>query len=390
MNSRLAVKFGIEVLRDEGFARLKGKRVGLMTNPSAVDAKIVSTYRILWEAPEVNLVALYSPEHGLASAEVAGEKVGSAVDPRTGLPIHSLYGETLRPTAEMLGGLDVLVCDIQDVGARFYTYTWTISHILEACGEHGVEVLILDRPNPLGNDVQGPGLEPELASFVGRFNIPIRHGMTLGELAQMINGQWNPTPCKLDVVCCVGWSRHTKWPETGRVWVTPSPAMPTYETAEHYPGACLVEGTNLSEGRGTALPFQVVGAPFIDAERLADQLNGLNYAGVAFRPHIFKPTASKWDGQTCGGVQVHILRRDLWQPIEVWLAVIQAIKTMYAQAFAWNTAHFDRLIGSAVVRNQIEAGTALNEITASWKTANDAFRQQRTPFLLYEEREADS
>lgn len=377
------VQFGVDLLRDEDFARLEGLRVGLLTNTSAVDEQLTSTRRLLWESSAVHLAALFSPEHGWMGLAAEGEKVGSAHDPRTGLPIHSLYGDTLRPTAEMLAGLDVVVVDLQDVGARFYTFIWTVTHMLEACGEHGVEVLILDRPNPLGGAVSGPPLDPALASFVGRSNIPIMHGMTLGELAAMFNAVWNATPCRLEVIACEGWQREQRWPELGRPWVPPSPAMPHFETVMHYPGACLIEGTNLSEGRGTALPFQIVGAPFIDAELLAEQLNALDEGTVRFRPHYFRPTAGKWQGEICAGVQVHITAPDKWQPIHTWLDVLMAIHALYPDLFAWQPAHFDRLIGSVTVRQRIEAGDDLADITAGWPAACNAFAQRRARYLLY-------
>lgn len=393
MKSRFAIKFGVEALREDGFERLKGRRVGLLTHPAAVDAEMVSTYRMLWEAPEVNLVALFSPEHGFASAVADGEKVGGSVDRRTGLPIHSLYGDTLKPTAEMLADIDVLVCDIQDVGVRFYTYIWTISYILEGCGEHGVTVMILDRPNPLGDlGAQGPGLNPEFASFVGRFNICLQHGMTIGELALMMNKLWNPTPCELEIVKVRGWLRWENWTEYDRRWVPTSPAMPNFESVMQYPGSCLIEGTNLSEGRGTPLPFQIVGAPFIDGEALADRLSERwNYNGLYYRPHTFVPTASKWAGQACHGIQLHLdPGDDDWGMPGNWLLVIQEIRQMYPDQFEWlppfkegGLYHFDRLIGNADVRRHIEAGTVM-AVAFDFMDERTAFEKQRDPFLLYD------
>jgi uncharacterized protein YbbC (DUF1343 family) len=382
------VLYGVEALRSQQFAPLKGKRVGLMTNPSAVDAQLNSTYDIFRHAEEVNLVALFAPEHGFMGAALDGEKVRSAVDARTGLAIYSLYGETLRPTREMLAGLDVLVCDIQDIGARCYTYLWTISHILEAAGEVGVELMILDRPNPLGGQVAGAPLSPECASLVGRFNIPIQHGMTLGELAQMINARWNPTPARLQVIACEGWRRAMSWQDTGLLFVPPSPGIPHPLTARHYPGACLIEGTTLSEGRGTALPFEVVGAPYIDGEALAQHLNAQAWQGVRFRAHVFRPFASKYAHTYCQGVQAHITDAALYEPISTWLGVLRAIRHLYPQDFAWlppvdNVYHFDRLIGSTSTRPQIDNGAALSELTAGWDNFVEAFKQERQAYLLY-------
>lgn len=372
------LRTGLEVLKTQNFAPLAGKRVGLMSNPSAVDAALNSTYKIFSESPHVNLVALFGPEHGFASAAQDGVHVESGIDARTGLPVHSLYGQNFRPTPDMVGGIDVLVCDIQDVGARYYTFLWTVSHLLEAAGEYGVEVMILDRPNPLGGTrIEGAPLDEKFASLVGRFNIPIRHGMSLGELAQMLNAIWNPTPAMLTVIPCEGWQRNSLWEMS---WISPSPNMPHLITAMHYPGACLIEGTNLSEGRGTALPFEIIGAPFVDAIPLADELNQQQFAGVRFRPHAFSPIQSKFAGETCYGVQAHITDFNLWQPIETWLGVIITLRRFYPDNFAW-LPHFDRLIGSDQVRLQIEAG--ITDITSEWTTFCEDFRQQRKPYLLY-------
>jgi uncharacterized protein YbbC (DUF1343 family) len=243
----VTVRTGLEVLRDDDFKALAGLRVGLMTNPSAVDRQLDSAYKVLTEAPPVNLVALFGPEHGFAGAAPDGEQVSAAVDPRTGLPVYSLYGETYRPTAEMLKNMDVLVCDIQDIGVRYYTYTWTVSHILEAAGEHGVRVMILDRPNPLGGViVDGPSWTPGFRRLLGGTG-SVRHGLTLGELAQMINARWNPRR-RSDRYPCAGWRRAMMWEDTGLPWVPPSPNMPHLSTLQQYPGACLIEGTQLSEG----------------------------------------------------------------------------------------------------------------------------------------------
>jgi len=390
----MSVQTGLEQLVSEHFALLAGKRPGLMTNPSAVDRTFQSTYDLFRIAPAINLQALFGPEHGFAAAAPDATQIANATDPKTGLPVYSLYGKVYRPTPEMLENIDVLVCDIQDLGVRFYTYVWTVSYVLEACGEAGVEVMILDRPNPLGDRVAGPALAPDYASFVGRFDIPIQHGMSLGEMAQMINGEWNPTPAKLTVVPCVGWQRELQWEETGLPFVTTSPAIPDLTTVLHYPGSCLIEGTTLSEGRGTALPFQVIGAPYIDGAALAEQLNMLDFPGVRFRPHAFLPTDSKHAGTTCYGVQAHITDRESYRPIETWLGVLNTIRHAYPDDFGWlgigqeyyergKLLHFDRLIGSDQPRLLIEQGADLKEITADWAQNSETFRQRREPYLLY-------
>lgn len=391
----MTVKVGLEILRENGYAELRDARVGLMTNPSAVDRDLHSAYQILTNASGVKMTALFGPEHGFASVAAEGEEINSQTDARTGLPIYSLYGADVRPSADMLKNVDILVCDIQDIGVRYYTYLWTITHILEAAGENGVAVIILDRPNPLGGlMIDGPILEPEMASFVGRFPIPIQHGMTLGEMAQMMNVLWNPTPADLMVIPCEGWTRDMTWEDTGLVWIPSSPNIPHLSTVYQYPGACLIEGTTLSEGRGTALPFEIVGAPALNGFELAEHMNRLYWLGVRFRPHSFRPTAGKWQGLDCGGVQVHITDRDWWRPVETWMGLIMTIREMYPARSIWPLPrsaklepgaiyHFDRLIGSETMRMGIEAGLPLDKLTRTWGQECDDFRAQREPFLIY-------
>jgi len=386
---------GIERLRERDFDLLQGKRVGLMTNPSANDRYFNSTYEIFRHSDSINLVALFGPEHGFAAAAPDATLVGNAVDPKTRLPIFSLYGETYRPTKEMLQDIDILVCDIQDIGVRFYTYVWTISYILEACGEYGVEVLLLDRPNPLGARVDGAPLDEKFASFVGRFHIPMQHGMSLGELAQMINSEWNPTTAELKVVPCSGWQREMMWDDNDLPFVMTSPAIPNPVTTYHYPGSCLLEGIQVSEGRGTALPFQVVGADYMDGTLLADSLNKENLSAVRFRPHAFMPTDSKFAHKTCYGVQAHITDRHSYRPIETWLAVILAVHQLYPENFAWlapeqsyyergEVYHFDRLIGNDKARHMIESDASINDIMEGWESFHAEFIETRKPYLLYE------
>lgn len=386
----MTVKTGLEVLRESGFELLAGKRVGLMSHPGAVDRTLTSVYRIFSEAPQVNLRALFGPEHGFAGQAADGVIIDSTHDTRTGLPVYTLYGENFRPTAEMLRELDVLVCDIQDIGVRYYTFTWTMTHILEAAGEADVEVVILDRPNPLGAKTAGPLLQPAYASLMGRFPLPICHGMTVGEIAQMSNLEWNPTPAKLAVVRCKGWSRAMCWPQTGLAWVPTSPNMPHWLTVQHYPGACLIEGANLSEGRGTTLPFEIVGAPFIDGEWLADHLNAKNWPGVRFRPLNFTPAASKWAGESCGGVQAHLVDEAVYDPLRVWLGALIEIRRRWPEDFHWlppylQHPHFDLLMGGADARQKIDAGADLSDIMQGWEEACAQFIEARRPHLIYPE-----
>ncbi|MCB9455729.1 MAG: DUF1343 domain-containing protein [Anaerolineaceae bacterium] len=384
------MRFGIDRLIDDHFAPLHGKRVALFSNLSAVNRDLVTTYDVFRMADAVNLVALFGPEHGFGGAAADGMAVDTATDPRTGLPVYSLYGETFRPTAAMLDGIDLLVCDLQDVGVRYYTFLWTLTHIMEACGEVGVPLLILDRPNPLGGTLDGGALEPKLASLVGRFPIPIQHGMTIGELATLINGRWNPHPAEMTVYACDGWRRDQDWSRIGRAFVPPSPNMPHFVAAQHYPGSCLIEGTTLSEGRGTPLPFEVVGAPYLDGAALADALNGLKLPGVRFRPHLFEPSASKCVGQTCGGVQAHITDPVIYRPVRAWLAVIHTIRHLYPEDFAWlpqyhpaGLQHFDRLIGDRHTRRMIDAGDPVAVIVDGWQAFQAEFKALAAPHLLY-------
>jgi uncharacterized protein YbbC (DUF1343 family) len=384
------LQFGIDVLQSNKFQELRGKHVGLMTNPSAVNRQLISTYDVFRHADEVHLVALFGAEHGFLGAMPDGQAIGAMIDPRTGVPVHSLYGANYRPTPEMLSGIDVMVCDIQDIGVRYYTFLWTITHIVEACGAVGVPVLILDRPNPLGGKVAGGSpLQWEFASLVGRYDIPIQHGMTLGEMVTRLNATENNGATNVNVIPCEGWQRDMTWDKTGLPFIPPSPNMPHFVTALHYPGACLIEGTTLSEGRGTPLPFEVVGAPYIDAIALAENLNQLDCAGVRFRPHSFQPTASKYAGELCYGVQAHIIDSVSYQPLDTWLHVIKTIHDLYPHDFSWlpphaDIYHFDRLIGSDEPRQQINKGELIENVNANWDIYCLQFQKSNHPYYLYE------
>ena len=385
------VRTGIDILHDSDYRLLTGKRVGLFAGAASVDSQLVPTYQRLWESPNVKLVALFGAEHGFAGAAAEGEKVGSMIDQRTELPVYSLYGKNFKPSAEQLYSLDALIIDIQDVGVRFFTYAWTVSYLLEAAGENDVEVIILDRPNPIGDTIDGLPLEEEFSSFVGRYDVPVQHGMTIAELAQMINVTWNKNPAALTVVRCGGYQRGMPWQETGLPFVPPSPNMPHLVTAQHYPGSCLIEGTNLSEGRGTPLPFETLGAPFIDGIDLADHLNALNIHGLRFRPHSFVPVASKYKGELCHGVQAHITDLAAYRPFETWLRVIRAIRHFYPDDFAWlpphaegAVHHFDRLIGSEKPRELIDDNEPVETILADSDAYCATFREKRQHFLIYE------
>ncbi len=389
----MTVQLGIDVLRARGFDLLRGRRVGLLTTFAAVDSDLRRTYDLLRTDERVRLAALFAPEHGLSGVGQAGEAIASARDSRTGLPVYSLYGATFRPSLEMLADIDVIVFDIADVGARYFTFLWTLAEVMAAARD--VEIVVLDRPNPLGGErIEGGALDPALISPVGG-GVPVCHGMTMGELARLLYASCDESFRGLTVVPCDGWRRAMTWAETGLLWSPPSPNMPRFETALHYPGACLIEGTTLSEGRGTPLPFEIVGAPYIDEVELADALTALKLTGARFRPHVFKPTASKWAGEVCKGVQVYITDRAAWRPIDVWLNVIIAIRRLYPAQFAWLPPgesveggqaihHFDRLIGTSAARMQIESGAAAADVMAEWADYQAAFRAFRQPFLLYD------
>lgn len=375
---------GIDVLLNDPFQPLRGLRVGLLTHLAATDRHLRTTYeRFASGATGAKLSALFAPEHGMAGAEQDGVAIETHNDPLSGVPIYSLYGASNRPTPEMFEGLDVLVCDLVDVGVRYYTFLWTLSHVLEAAGTADLPVYILDRPNPQGGRVAGRGLDTRFASLVGRYDVPILHGLTLGEMAQYLNGVHNPTPAELHVIACANWRHEVRFEQTGLIWIAPSPNMPTLATALHYGGACWLEGTTLSEGRGTTLPFQVVGAPFMDAYKLAQHLNRQAWAGVAFRPHVFKPLASKYAGEVCYGVQVHITDPRHYDPLSVWLGVIHALKRAYSEQIQW-LPHFDLLMGTDEVRLQLEAGTRPDDILLEWQSYAHDFARRRADFLLYD------
>lgn len=385
----MGMMFGIDALQADNFQSLAGKRVGLFTNPSAVNATMQSTYQLFLDAEHVNLVALFGAEHGAFGVVQDGEHITDSVDPKTGIPVHSLYGETMRPTSAMLADVDVMVCDLQDIGVRYYTYQWTMTYVLEACGEFGVPVIVLDRPNPLGATVAGAALKPDFSSLVGRYDVPIQHGMTIGEMMQMVNERWNPYPADLTVIQCEGYQRHQRWEDTGRPFVPTSPNMPHLSTVKHYPGACLIEGTTLSEGRGTTLPFEIVGAPYIDGRKLAAVLNTHPLPDVYFRPHGFTPIARKYAGETCEGVQVHITG-DTFDPLLTWLHVIHTIKSYHPDDFDWlppfvdNTPPtFDRLIGSDMPRTLFDQRATVADVMSGWDAEVAAFMDIRQPYLIY-------
>jgi len=365
----------------------QGKRLGIITNHTAYNSNgkyIVDVFRGM---AGVTVTALFSPEHGLWGKERDAKKIDSQIHPVYHLPVYSLYGKTQKPTAEMLRDIDVLVFDIQDIGARFYTYIYTMSLAMEAAAENGKGFIVLDRPNPInGYRIQGNILEPGLASFVGLFPIPVRHGMTAGELAKMFNEQgWLDGGVKADLVVIPmkGWRRRMWYDQTGLTFIKPSPNMPDLETAAVYPGLCLLEGTNVSEGRGTKMPFRQFGAPWFDSKRLADRLNKLNLPGMYFEPARFTPASSKYQGQECNGVRIIITERDRLEPYYNGVRIVNEIYRMYPRNFQWRAGHFDRLCGTSAVRNAITGRSSLNKLRNKWQAGLESFRKIRNKYLIY-------
>ncbi|MCZ7540949.1 MAG: DUF1343 domain-containing protein [Anaerolineae bacterium] len=386
----MRVRLGLESLLAERLDLIAGRRVGLVASPSSVDQALTSTVTGLHQHPRVNLVALFGPEHGLRGEAQAGEPVSTYSDPVTGLPVYSLYGDTQKPTPEMLRDVDVLIFDLQDAGVRFYTYLATLAYVMQAAAEQRLPLIVLDRPAPIGgHKVEGPLLDPAYRSFVGPYPIPIRYGMTIGEIARLLNETFG-IGCPLEVVPMSGWERGMWFDQTGLPFVPPSPNLPTLQSLTLYPGTCLVEGTNLSEGRGTTRPFEYIGAPWIDAEDLAQRLNDLALPGVRFRPVYFVPAFSKHRDQPCQGVHLYVQDREQFQPITVTLHLLACIRSAYPDHFAWHEpwtcgGHYpiDLLSGGSAVREHLDSGRPVAELVDGWAGALRAFCDCRARVLLY-------
>jgi len=384
------VRTGLDMLVHERLELARDKRMGLVTHPAAVLPDLTSAVDALLSAG-IKLTALFGPEHGFDGSAADGMAVGDAVHPRTGLPVFSLYGPAKEPTPAMLADVDLLVFDMQDVGARFYTFISTLFYVLRGAAKAGKPIIVLDRPNPInGIHIEGPLVEPGLESFVGIVPIPIRHGLTTGELALYLNAEHH-LGAGLTVIELHGWRREMWFDQTGLPWAPTSPGIPQLSTATVYPGMCLVEGTNLSEGRGTALPFETVGAPWLDGYELARSLNHLELPGVRFRPLYFIPSASKHAEHKCSGAQVHVIDREALCPVTTGLHIIAACRAQASDKFeflpsSWEgrPPHFDLLTGVAAVREGLAAGRAVREITASWPEVEADFAKKREPYLLYE------
>jgi uncharacterized protein YbbC (DUF1343 family) len=400
----MVIETGLDVLCADRLDLLRGRRVGVLCHPASIAGDLTHVVDRL-VAAGVRPTRLFGPEHGVRGEAQDMIGVEDGKDARTGIPVTSLYGETfesLAPAAAELAEVDVLVIDLQDVGSRYYTYVWTMALALQAAARAGVAVVVLDRPNPLGGTaLEGGSVEPGCESFVGLGAVPVRHGMTAGELARLVRAgmPWGaprfarPLDCELTVVPMRGWRRAHDFGATGLPWVLPSPNMPTLDTAFVYPGQCLVEATNLSEGRGTTRPFEIVGAPFLDGYRLAARLEALRLPGVWFRPLSFRPMFHKFAGRSCGGVQLHVTDRAAFRPYRAGLALLGAARALAPDEFRWRTEPYefvadppaiDLLTGSAAARRGLEEGASIDEIAAGFVEFEAEFAERRAPHLLPE------
>jgi uncharacterized protein YbbC (DUF1343 family) len=386
---------GFQVLARDGYQLVKGQRVGLISNPTGVVPDLRHEADVIMASGQVNLVAAFGPEHGFRGSAQAGGSEGDYLDPRTGVPVYDTYGKSPAQIAQYFrdSGVETVMFDIQDVGARFYTYIWTMYDCMVAASQAGVRFVILDRPNPIsGVDAYGPIMHPEYASFVGRKAISQQHGMTIAELAGLFNGEFLPEdanaagPVELSTVKVENWTRDKYQEQTGQPWVMPSPNMPRVETAVVYPGTCLFEATNLSEGRGTTRPFELIGAPYLDYP-WADALRAQEMPGVRFREAYFMPFMSKHAWKTCAGVQLHVTDRNEFQAIRTAIAMIVTAKRLYPSAFAWRESQppywIDKLTGSDQVRKAIDSGADVDEVVAGWQAELAEFRETRARYLLY-------
>lgn len=403
------VKPGVEVFLENHLDRVEGKKVGLITNPTGVNNHLESTIDLFYEHPEVQLTALYGPEHGVRGNAQAGEYVPFYIDTKYNLPVFSLYGQSLKPPSGMLEDIDdymrsfdteekgklpedfmveeveVMVFDIQDVGTRIYTYAATMAYCMQACAEREVDFIVLDRPNPInGMAMEGPILEyPQYSSFVGFYPIPVRHGMTTGELARLFNDQYMDKKISLTVIPVKNWKRDMWYDETSLPWVIPSPNMPSLSTAVVYPGQVFLEGTNVSEGRGTTRPFELFGAPWIDGYELARRLIEKKLPGVKFREAWFTPVFSKYQGKLCGGAQIHVTDRDRFRPFCTTLHIIQTIRKMYPDRFQFHKEYFDKIMGTSSIRKALVQELSISEIRKKYAKDLKEFSRLREDYLIY-------
>ena len=384
-SGRGGVRTGFDRLAADGYRLLKGQKVGIVTNPTGITSDVRHIVDVMHPDERVNLTAVFGPEHGFRGTAQAGGSEGRYDDPATGLPVYDTYLKSGQALADIFtaSGVDTVVFDIQDAGARFYTYIWTLYDCMQAAALAGKRFVVLDRPNPVtGRAALGPVLEPAFATFVGRREIAQAHGMTVAELALLFNAEFLTTPVRLETVTMSGWRRRDFFDATGLPWVPPSPNMPTPDTALVYSGTCLFEGTNLSEGRGTTRPFELLGAEGID-RRWAEEANALELPGVRFREAYFAPTFSKFQGKTVGGVQLHVHDRDVFDPVRAGVGLLISAKRSWS-GFAWRPDNWiDKLTGSTRVRTLVDAGADTDEVVGAWAADLAAFRAVRREHLLY-------
>lgn len=387
-HNQVQVLTGLDVLLRDGHPALEGKRIGLITNHTAVTRDLQSIIDVLHADDRFNLSMLFGPEHGVRGTAQAGEHVEDGVDIATGVPAISLYGKNRVPTAEQMQELDVMLFDIQDVGARHYTYMATMVNVMQACAPLDLPMVVLDRPNPItGINTEGKVLEAELTSGVGIHPMPTRHGLTMGELALLMSHELGlPTPT---VIACDGWTRDLWWDDTDLPFVIPSPNLPTLESCIAYTATCIIEATPMSEGRGTTLPFETFGAPWIDAIALAKDLNGRNLPGVIFRPTAFTPTFTKHEGELCSGLQLHVVDRDAFRPVSTGVHIIHALHQLPDSQFTWKEGKVfgmshGRLYGSTELKDMLADGASPEDVIASWQPELDAFVERASKFHLYQ------
>ena len=393
MNKKDKVKLGLEQFLSEHIIKIKDLRLGLICNQASVDHSFRHAADLFNDKSEVNLCALFGPQHGIRG-DVQDNMIETShgKDEKTGLPIYSLYSETREPTEEMLSDLDALVFDLQDIGGRVYTFIYTMANAMKACAKYGKKMYVCDRPNPInGINVEGNLLEKGHESFVGQYPLPMRHGLTVGELAKLFNSEFD-IGCELEVIEMEGWDRKKYLDETDAPWVIPSPNMPTVDTAVVFPGTVYFEGTQISEGRGTTRPFEYIGAPYINSEEYAESLNSLGLAGVVFRSTNFLPTFQKHINMTCGGVFVHVTERQSFEPVISGLAMIKTAFDMYPNSFEWKAPPyeyvydrnpFDVISGTTKTRESFENGDSVSDIKESWKDDEESFRLLREKYLIY-------
>ena len=384
------VKLGVENFLENPNG-LKRKRIGLLTNASGVNSSLNKNLDLLINAG-FNVVKLFGPEHGISGMVADGVNVPDDVEPNYKIPIFSLYGKTRRPTSEMLEGIDVVIYDIQDVGLRFYTYIYSLAYMMEECGKRGIKVIVLDRPNPLSGKVEGPIIKKSFESFVGGYGLALRYGLTVGELARYFNDQFSMN-ADLEVVAMNGWKRWMYYDDTGLLWDTPSPNIPSLEHALLYAGMCLLEGINVSVGRGTVHPFKYVGAPWIDSKKLKDAMKTTSHPGVEFRERDFIPLASKYANDVCHGLEFFVIDKAKIKPLELVLELISTLKKIHPEKFEWDISyhgangsyHFDLLIGDDKYRKAIDEGKTVQELSEMWRAESRKFQELSKKYWLYSE-----